>query len=304
MLLGPEWLIGSLAWELISRGVKATTSIAAAGQPSPHWQARINNRFPDEVRVHRLVDKEPQVDIVGPLEFTSEQQQAIAAYRTQLAESGRANDLHAILVDPVRFEGSPVRFHARTCDYAGVKLLRENDGRPLVLSANVVFVCRERRQIVLHRRSDKVDTYPNCLHTFGGSFIPDLPCGARKDGASLKWTARREAGEEARIDFLSSVNVPMLLASELMTGFVQLVLLGVPVKPKDLDSAVSDRLEGVVQSFSFDELPDLLFAEEWCPSGKAHVLAWLALGAPGASSRSSFGKWNADELFSLVAGED
>ena len=92
----------------------------------------------------------------------------------------------------------------------------------------------------------------------------------------------------------------MLLCRELKTGFIQFVLLGVDV---DADEAavMKTNWEGDKVVVGFDELPQRLAAEEqWVPTGKAHILAWLALGAPNAGPDVSFGGQTPQGLFDAV----
>ena len=55
--------------------------------------------------------------------------------------------------------------------------------------------------------------------------------------------------------------------------------------------------EGTPECISYDDLPVLLTQKNWVPSGKAHVLAWLAFGAPNAGVMARFGGTSPKKLF-------
>jgi len=57
--------------------------------------------------------------------------------------------------------------------------------------------------------------------------------------------------------------------------------------------------EGHVEEVLFKDLSQTLRDPSWVPSGKAHVLAWLALGAPGWY-RGVFGTRSAQRLFNAA----
>jgi len=52
----------------------------------------------------------------------------------------------------------------------------------------------------------------------------------------------------------------------------------------------------------FTDLSALLLRDDWVPSGKAHVLAWLAAGAPGAGKKPIFGGLTATQLAAAHLG--
>jgi hypothetical protein len=94
----------------------------------------------------------------------------------------------------------------------------------------------------------------------------------------------------------------MIAAKELSTGFVQLVFLGFAAKASALKQ-LDGNWEGNPLLFPFDSVPGLLLkSEDWVPSGKAHLLAWLALGAPNAGPSPKFGKLTPGELFETAIG--
>lgn len=93
-------------------------------------------------------------------------------------------------------------------------------------------------------------------------------------------TVRREIKDEASLDIAWAELPPIIFAKDLQTGFIQLILLGVPIFARDL-AALKDSAEGSIERISWSELPKM-FANtaNWVPSGRAHLLAWLAIGAP------------------------
>lgn len=294
------WLVDNFGKDIVVKGVDVVAQMVSAPKPSANWIARINDHCIGELRIRRTVEHEPVIHIDGPYKFSAEQQAQIKKFRAQIKKKNRPNDAHAIVVGSPTWECDPVTFHAQTLEYAGVKTLRAEGEKPPLLSSCVVLVCRETRQLILHRRDEDVATMQGMLHTMGGAYVP--PGGVAPDRFSLKSTAHREVHEESQIEISTASEVPMMLCEELSTGFIQLVLLGMPVT-KAAVGAISDNWEGAVAPIGFDDLPAVLFSSKWAPSGKGHVLAWLALGAPGAGPRPKFGKHSPDDLFNIVVGE-
>ena len=67
---------------------------------------------------------------------------------------------------------------------------------------------------------------------------------------------------------------------------------------------VMDRMvsnwEGKPLCVPYDELPRFLDQPSWVPSGKAHVMAWLAIGAPNGGRAPKFAGLSANQLFDLL----
>jgi hypothetical protein len=81
-------------------------------------------------------------------------------------------------------------------------------------------------------------------------------------------------------------------------GFVQFVYLGLNVAAEDdLKFVGSD--EGVPIRIQFEDLEAKLCdpEEKWVPSGRMHVLAWLAMGAPTYGCPGSFNDAEARRIF-------
>ena len=89
------------------------------------------------------------------------------------------------------------------------------------------------------------------------------------------------------------------MAKELSTGFIQLVFLGIPVDVEDIDR-LKGNWEGKIERVPFKNLASVLKDPTWVPSGKAHVLAWIGLGAPNAKKRQKFGNQTAEQLFNSM----
>jgi hypothetical protein len=246
------------------------------------------------VEIIRLVADAPTLRPDGLVTLTPEQAQAAEALPPPFV-----NDAHAVL-SSVNWKDTPVVIEFKATDYMGVCAISDGGRKPVeVLSSNVVVFCAERRELYLHRRSKDARTYPNCLHTYGGAYVPP-GVSSRDDALDLIKTARREIMEELDLCLRVNKSTPILLCRELKTGFIQFVLLGVDVDA-DEAAAMKTNWEGDKVVVGFDELPQRLTAEErWVPTGKAHVMAWLALAAPNAGGDVSFGGQTPQELFDSV----
>src|SRR5438477_9878539 len=141
----------------------------------------------------------------------------------QIISDRRPNDPQAILMNRPSWDLDPVYLESCTLDFAGVRALRDEalgDLKPEVLSSNAVIFCNETRQLILHQRSKKSDTFAKeeNLHTMGGAYQP--PEGGREwDKLSLQHTAKREVLEEASASLAWEAEPPMIMMKELDTGF-------------------------------------------------------------------------------------
>jgi len=261
---------------------------------------RINERFEDQVKVFGELTSEPTVVIEGELELTPAQRDRRLTIIDELSAQGRTNDPHAILSSRPLLDADPVVLSVRTTDFGGVLALREEGERPEILSSSAVLVCKESGQLVLHRRSEAVHTYPGYIHTLGGAYMP--PVGAADpDRLGLSSTVEREIHEESQLVVSAALSHSLMLSKELDTGFIQLVFLGLELPATMLDR-LSGNWEGSVVRVPFADLPSLLLRDDWVPSGKAHVLAWLAAGAPGAGKKPMFGSLTASQLLAAHLG--
>lgn len=278
---------------------------------------KTNENFREEVEVFRLVRQAPKLESVGnimylpPGQRPRETDRELFRRRRVIEEELRRkaaerlrntiNSPHAVLVGETAWISNSVVLRFKATDYIGINILSEGGSVPVpILSANALLFCGERRELYLHRRSPHSRTYPSCLHTVGGAYIPP-GIDSVDDKYDLIATAQREVWEETGMHFLRNKNTRMLLSRESRTGFIQLVLLGVNVPPEEVEAKGTSR-EGDVDDVSFDELPGRLLSGEeiWCPSGLIHVLAWLGLGTPPLEQEASFGGYKARELFTAV----
>lgn len=264
------------------------------GNQLPDWLESLNAYFSETVKVFCQCRFEPVIHIDSAYQLSDEQQSAAERYRIQLDAQGRPNELHAILTNTPDWQTDPVVLRARALDFASVCALRAQGGKPHILSANAVIVCTETNEVLLNRRAANVATYPGCLHTFGGAFIPTISVGI--DGHKLSNTIVREIHEETGMRVKVEALPPMMIAQELSTGFIQLSLLGIPVNRSEFERFGSNW-EGESVRLSFDRLADALHDPTLVPSGKAQMLAWLATGASGAGLSAEFGGLTAHELF-------
>jgi hypothetical protein len=205
------------------------------------------------------------------------------------------NEGHGLLTSRIGADEEHVTLRYQRTDFATVRAKRvlakrypaeaRDSRQPAVLSASAVVVSPSDNRLVLHERSHQSDTYPGARHTFGGAFQPPLgeATGGPLFDSSLAYTFRREFLEESQI-FLRPFreqDALVALAREPKTGFVQCLYLGLQVDMVDDNRAC---WEGDIRIVSFDELEATLAAwEDWVPTGRMHVMAWLAAGAPGAT---------------------
>jgi len=297
---------GVVTW-LLDKSVQYLKPLIGRGAlPRDEWVPRLNELFRNEVELFGPYRHEPVIHLDGPLSLNFAQGGSAAKERSQLAiDPNKSNDPHAVLSSEPIWTDDPVHFHAQFCDYATVRVLRNEslstNPRPPVLSANILMICRETREIILHRRAPWSDHLPNYLHTLGGAYWPPHVDNREGDRLSLRRTAIREVGEESDAAF-PLVESTMVLFREPATGFVQLAFLGVNISAKELRNLKPNR-EGTLDHVRYDELPRRLRQERyWYPSGKAAILAWLALGAPNGGWLVKFGGIKPTKLFIQEVG--
>jgi 8-oxo-dGTP pyrophosphatase MutT (NUDIX family) len=254
------------------------------------------------VELIKLTNHVPIVESAGVLTISPDQRRAAKKLMTKPYK----NDPHAVLDSVPNWRDEPVVLRFRATDYVGICALSGPQHGPVnILSSSVVVVCSERREIYLHRRTENARTYPGALHTYGGAYMPP-GVKAADDNFDLITTAQREVHEELNVTFQRKKHIPKMLAVELLTGFIQFVLLGVDVSGEDVEAS-RVNWEGRKVAVRFDDLPELLFDNEteWVPTGKAHLLAWLGLGAPAASQTGSakFAGYSPSALFNRAVGD-
>lgn len=299
-------------WETIGLGI-GIDALKAAARPairrarkvlqgprrSKHWRSRLNKEFARSVLVYREATEEPHIVVDGDYQLTDSQRTKAKEHKRELEERNRPNDSHAIVQGEPSWRCDPVVFHVGGLDFASVQALRDDGVKPEILSVSAVILCSETRRMIVHKRSMESATFKGCLHTFGGAYMPP-GYHVKDDGTSLVTTVLREVLEESRISLHIDSSCPMILAKELATGFVQLVFLGIDISGGDA-RRIEHTWEGNVEQIAFSELIGSLRTDNWVPSGKVHVLAWLALGAPGLMGRARFGEYSPRKAFdSLV----
>lgn len=274
-------------------------------QESEHAVPRLHeliNRGESRIRIHRVIATSPRVLVVARHDIPAD----VAARADSLRPSLELNEPHALAQG---WTGSNVdSIRATTCDFAEVLALRQHAERDphllsRVLSSGAVVICPSARCILLHRRSEQSATYPNALHILGGAFKPPVQykhIDSPGDRSSLEFTMVREVFEESGL-IVRRYSEPICVMEELDTGFIQYVHLGVRVT-KEQFAQLSQNSEGDLIRLSYDELRHELMNEaQWVPTGRAQVLMWLGLGAPGAGWQARFDKRTAKEVFdSLV----
>jgi hypothetical protein len=276
----------------------------SSAKPAASWLPRLNERLRGEAEVFGPYQHEPEIHIDGAVVLTQAQADFAARERAKLGGQ-RPNDPHAILDREPHWSDDPLSLHVRTLDFASAMALRDPalnpDPRPQILSANLVLVCPETREVILHRRAEDSATYPSALHTFGGAYWPPGVEGRVGDRRRLSATALREVNEETEAA-LGVEDEPMIVLRELRTGFVQLAFVGVALSARKAQRLRPNR-EGSITRIAFDELPRVLLQEKnWVPTGQAALLAWLAMGAPNAGSKPTFAGMSPAAVFDRIVG--
>ncbi len=253
------------------------------------WLPRLAEHFGDHARVLGVLDELPRVQDMGVLDPGEELAAAAPEYNPEF------HDSHAVLTHVPVVRDGRCALYAESTWYNTIQALRAAGQRPPIISSSGVLVSPENRCVVLHLRSEKSSTYPNCLHTLGGAYMP-IGKGYRGRDWDLARTLLREVDEESGENTNPS-NLPMVLCDEPPTGFVQCVFLGVWT---EMARMKPDWWEGKATAIDFDGLEGwLMQARKWVPSGKLHVMLWLAAGAPGCRDPRFAGK-TAEELLEDV----
>ena len=285
-----KFAFGSYAWarkQLKKESAFAIERVNSSANPSGQI-----------VKVHRVIKRVPTIAITGPGSFSAE----IAASALEIRPKLELNEVHALAH---QWDGSDVDcIRAETCDFADVLALRaqsqvSRQPPPAVISAGAVLICPEARSLIVHRRSSTSATYPNALHILGGAYKPSVQyknIDDPGDRSSLEFTMIREVFEESGL-IVRRYDEPVCVAEEIDTGFIQYVYLGVRVTAAQFGQ-LSQNSEGDLVKVSFDELPKLLSkTPQWVPTGRAQILMWLGLGAPGGGWNAKFDGQTAEEAF-------
>ena len=306
----------NLEWESMVGGLKYIKQMNLVyrfarsffpSKPLPMWKERLNHFFENDVRIYTSTENTPIIHNEGKYTLPKEQAERAA----EIAKNLRENELQSILTQIPDWNSKTIQFRVRTIKYADLLALREIQ-LPNVLSANVLLICRKNREIILQRRGSQpyVKTYWDCLGTFGGGYDPR----EHKDADSLLLTAIREVWEEARLPW-APPHPHLIIAEELTTGYIQIAYLGVNISTEARELIRPRIVEGTPVYFSYDELAENLklpvekshnfrldgnSGQGWVPTSKAHILAWLAHGAPGAGRKAKFAGLTAHQLFNSL----
>ncbi|MEZ5669752.1 MAG: NUDIX domain-containing protein [Alphaproteobacteria bacterium] len=276
-----------------------TGATSSARRLDDAFIAAVNRRFSGRAVLVAQVDDPPEPREVGPAPLSGPIAESRLRWLDRLAAEGRPNEPHAML----RATGD-LTAHAdySVIDFATVCAIRETGAWPPILSGGALAVCRARGRVLLQRRSRWVSTYPGCLDIVGGAFQP--PVGGACGDADLRATIAREFVEETGIAVDCGGAVPAVIAGQLRVGFTGYVQLGLDVAADDLDRAAPTQ-EGALSAFDAEALAEALSGpeEDWVPTARLHVLAWLALGARAVASGTDTGAVFPDQTVArLLAG--
>ena len=282
---------------------------------------KIKKLFAADMRIFRFLRRKPQLIDEGELRLSPELSELAGAELERIMERGDPNYPHAILRQDIEWDADEAILHFQTVSFAGLTALRKQQTPNGPISACAVVFCDETRQVFLHQRSKRSKTYgqeesskgeaaPSFLHTFGGAFLPHSYKDYKgrheielSDGGNLLRTAWRKIQREMGVMPPIDNSAPMLLSQESSTGFIQ---LAVPIKlPPDEVNDMKSSWEGEIVPVLYEDLEKSLPLDthsvsperQWVPTGKAQVLSWLALGAPGCAPETRFGDYSATELF-------
>ena len=288
-----------------TRKLQNVKAMATAGveRIAYHFRAK------QAVHIYGLYNKEPKIEERGEAKLNPEQEARASALRVQWREEERSgekqrNDPHGLLVGEPLWSEQELTFQVEGLDYAAVLACTRNSSGPdnklQLISSNAVIVCPESKELILHYRAAGVRTFPDCLHTVGGGYMPS-GFQHRHDRCSLKRNVIREMEEETSVNVGFDETPPLIITEELETGWIQVAFLGVAISAAQAANVHKDAntYEGIPQKVRFDDLESRM-RDRWVPTGKAAVLAWLSLGAPGAGPDPRFGKFTPAELFETI----
>lgn len=257
----------------------------------------INSRFRTQLELLAFCADEPALEIMGALQPDPTLEQLRISHLERLHSSGKPNEAHALVLALHSLPDQTLHLDLQTTDFASVCALRAQGALPAVLSASAILLCAETEELILQQRGPDVATHAQHLHIFGGAFNPEMDCiGARP---SLLRTVQRELLEETGLQLSLNSNSPLLLTWEKTTGFIQFSVLGIPLEAIQL-TQLQGNWEGSIHRLAFADLERGLTEKKWVASGKAHILSWLALGAPHTKPGQKFGGHTPEQLFSRL----
>ena len=292
-----SWLGGQLLWEAIKESPSWKRHFLANRRVVENWPERLNAEFDGRFRILCDDIEPPTIHAGGRIELqTRKLKNSAAKIKDQLLENGKPDDPHAIVSENHIYNRSNLSVSVGIMNFSEIMALRAEGQKPNILSTCSVIVCSETQEILIHHRSHDSATFPNALHVIGGSIIPPGYNTTDPDRASTLSSMQREIFEETQIT-VDVDDIPNIIFSEeIETGFIQVNFLGLRATKKSL-ARLSSNWEGDVKRVHFDNLPEILADGFWVPSGKAQILAWLALGAANGGRRPKFNGLSSEELF-------
>jgi len=261
----------------------------------------LNRYFHNEVKLHQIFENiEPIIEIneVYNSDFCTAKE--IEVKNQIIRQDGFDNEPHALLESYTDLGNTPIVFDAKKTYFSTILCLRDKNIKPNIISAGAVLIDNEKKVLIVHQRSLNSATYPGYYHILGGAFLPKMNNYSTTYDTTLKYTVIREIAEETNSEIeiknLNDVRY-RTFSEELTTGFIQYEFLGATVNIKGNGHG---NWEGNLIHIPFSELEDKLIKLNWVPSGKMHILAWLALGAPN----SNYFKYNdARKIYHSVIGK-
>ena len=241
----------------------------------------LNIFFKNEVKFFTIFENlEPEVKYCD--KYTSDEisYDDILKKSRDITDNGFTNETHVLLKNYTDLDSSKVQLEAEYTDFSMILALRDKNIKPEIISAGAVILDNKKEELIVHIRSEKSATYPAHYHILGGAFSPVVNEYGAMGDRSLSHTVQREIAEESNltisINDIQSIRY-RTFSKELATGFIQYEYLGLTV---DVNDSLTGNWEGDILPIKFSELENKLNTLTWVPSGKAHILAWLALGAP------------------------
>jgi 8-oxo-dGTP pyrophosphatase MutT (NUDIX family) len=259
----------------------------------PSIKRQINAAFSDKLELVGLYRREAYLEITGPMPINSELLASSEKQLEHLYLLAKQNERHAIVTHNNVDEHS-LHLLLETLDFSHICSMRADGELPAVLSASAILVCSDSEELIVHQRSADVATHPEHWHIFGGAFNPTIDTASGQPSLSL--TLQRELLEETGLTLSVPENVVYAFSKEKTTGFLQWCALGVPLSTAHL-LQLSGSWEGSIHRVPFNQLPEFLQKTNWVTSGKAHILTWLALGAPHTKPGQKFGSYTPIQLF-------
>lgn len=248
----------------------------------------LNHYFKNEVEFYGILtgkELEIKYELLSANFEKAKKTSRYSEEKARIKEEGCVNEPHLILDGFTELSQDKLTFTCSISDFAHIRYLRNKKEKPQIVSAGAVIVNNEDNTLIVHKRSAKSATYPSYYHILGGAFLPKSKVFSTTYDTLLSDTVLRELREETN----SKLTIPdtdlsqvkfISFSKELSTGFIQFEYLGLnAISSKD----ISGNWEGEITPIKFSEIEEILKTWEWVPSGKAHILAWLALGAPGCT---------------------